>query len=223
MYALQYDLVKDFQPIALTARETPIIVARKTLPAKNLNELIAWLRANRAKASQATAGVGTPPHLYGILFQKIIDTQLTFVPYRGGAPAMQDLAAGQVDIDIESPVTSLPQIRAGTIKAYAVAANHRLAAAPEIPTVDEAGLPGFYVSTWFALFAPMGLPKDITAKLNAAVMVALADPALRHRISDLGLEIPPPEELTPDALARVQSADIAKWWPIIKAAGIKAE
>jgi tripartite-type tricarboxylate transporter receptor subunit TctC len=223
MYALQYDLVKDFEPIALTARETPIIVAKKAMPAESLNELIAWLRANPNKAFQATAGVGTPPHLSGILFQRITDTRMPFVPYRGAAPAMQDLVAGQVDIEIDSPVTSLPQIRAGSIKAYAVAANRRLLAAPEIPTVDEAGLPGFHVSTWFALFAPKGLPRDVTAKLNAAVTIALSDPAVRHRIADLGLEIPPPDELTPQALGAVQKADIEKWWPIVKAAGIRAE
>jgi tripartite-type tricarboxylate transporter receptor subunit TctC len=148
---------------------------------------------------------------------------LQFVPYRGAAPAMQDLMAGQVDINIDSPVTALPQIRAGAIKAYAVAAKRRLAAAPEIPTVDEAGLPGFYISSWFALFAPRGLPKDVTAKLNAAVVSALADPAVRQRLADLGLEIPPREDQTPEALSAVQKADIEKWWPIIKAAGIKAE
>jgi tripartite-type tricarboxylate transporter receptor subunit TctC len=223
MYTLQYDLVKDFEPISLTARETPIIVARKGMPARDLNELIGWLKANPNKALQATAGVGTPPHLAGILFQSVTNTRLLFVPYRGAAPAMQDLMAGQVDIDIDSPVTTLPQIRAGTIKAYAVAAKIRLAAAPDIPTVDEAGLPGFYVSSWFALFAPRGLPKDVTAKLNDAVVSALADPAVRHRIADLGLEIPPREEQTPEALGALQKADIERWWPIIKSAGIKAD
>jgi tripartite-type tricarboxylate transporter receptor subunit TctC len=223
IYALAYDLVTGFEPIALTAREELIIVARKTMPANDLNELIGWLKANPSKASQATGGIGTPPHIAGVLFQNLTDTRLQFVPYRGSAPAMQDLMAGQVDIEIDSPITSLPQIRAGSIKAYAVTARHRLAAALDIPTVDEAGLPGFYFSNWFAIFAPKGLPKDVAAKLNAAVMSALADPAVRRQIADLGLEIPPPQEQTPEALGAEQKADIEKWWPIIKAAGIKLE
>jgi tripartite-type tricarboxylate transporter receptor subunit TctC len=223
IYALQYDLLKDFEPVSLTAREQLIIVARKTMPASNLNELIAWLKANPSKASQATGGAGTPPHIAGVFFQSLTDTHLQFVPYRGSAPAMQDLIAGQVDIEIDSPVTSLPQIRAGAIKAYAVTAKHRLASAPEIPTVDEAGLPGFYFSNWFALFAPRGVPQDIIAKINTAVMGALADPAVRRQVADLGVEISSREEQTPAALGAAQKADIAKWWPIIKAAGIKAE
>jgi len=223
IYTLPYDVVKDFEPIALTARESLIIVAKKAMPAKDLKELIAWLKVNQSNATQATAGVGTPPHIAGVLFQNAINTQLQFVPYRGGAPAMQDLMAGQVDIEVDSPISSLPQIRAGTIKAYAVAAKRRLAAAPEIPTVDEAGLPGFYYSNWIALFAPRGLSKDVATKLNAAVVAALADPTVRQRLADLGLEIPPREEQTPEALAAVQKADIEKWWPLIRAAGIKAE
>src|SRR5262249_13205988 len=154
--------------------------AKKTMPAKDLNELVAWLKANPNKASQANAGLGSPSHIAGVLFQHAAGIQSQLVPYRGAAPAMQDLIAGQVDIEVDSPVTSLPQIRAGTIKAYAVAAKHRLAAAPEIPTVDEAGLPGFYYSNWFGLFAPKGVPKDVIAKLNAAVVSALADPAVRQ-------------------------------------------
>jgi tripartite-type tricarboxylate transporter receptor subunit TctC len=223
VYRLQYDPVKDFEPVALTARTSPVIVAKRTMPAKDLNEFIAWLKANPNKASQATAGVGSPQHISGLFFQSLTGTKFQFVPYRGAAPAMQDLMSGQVDMAIDSPVVALPQIRAGTIKGYAIAAKRRSVAAPEIPTVDEAGLPGFHVSNWFALFAPRGVPKDITAKLNAAVLDALADPAVRRRIADIGLEIPPREEQTPEALAAVQRADIEKWWPIIKAAGIKAE
>jgi tripartite-type tricarboxylate transporter receptor subunit TctC len=222
-YTLQYDVVKDFEPVALVARQSLIIVARKTLPANNLNELIAWLKANPNKALEATAGVGTPQHLTGVFFQNLTGTKSQFVPYRGAAPAMQDLLSGQVDFVIESPVIVLPQIRAGTIKAYAVTAKHRSASAPEIPTVDEAGLPGFYYSDWFALFAPRGVPSDIIGKLNAAAVNALADPIVRQRVTDLGLEIPPPEQQTTSALGAQQKADIEKWWPIIKTAGIRAE
>jgi len=222
MYTLQYDVSKDFEPIALAARESLIVVGRKSLPAKDLNELLAWIKAN-PNATQATAGVGTPPHLGGILFQSISGARAQFVPYRGAAPAMQDLLAEQVDFDITSPVTTLPQIRSGSIKAYAVAAKTRLAAASEIPTADEAGLQGFYAGSWFAFFAPRGVPKDVIVRLNASVASALSDPAIRQRITDLGLEISPRDEQTPEALSATQKADIEKWWPIIKAAGIKVD
>ena len=156
-------------------------------------------------------------------FQKETGTRFQFVPYRGAGPAMQDLIAGQIDLMILDPPTSLPQVRAGSIKAYAVTAKTRLAAAPDIPTVDEAGLPGFYISLWNGLWAPKGTPKDIIAKLNAAVVEALADPTVRQRLADLGQEIPPREQQTPEALAHFQKAEIEKWWPIIKAANIKGE
>jgi tripartite-type tricarboxylate transporter receptor subunit TctC len=221
IYTLDYDVVNDFEPIALAARESLLIVAKKTMPANDLRELIDWLKAHPNQATEATAGVGTPPHIAGVLFQRITGTQLQFVPYRGAAPAMQDLIAGRVDVDIDSPVTALPQIRAGSVKVYAVAGDARLASAPDIPTVDEAGLPGFYVSTWFAIFAPKGLPDDIARKLNAALVRGLADPKARQRIADLGLEVPPSGEQVPEVLRRLQRDDIAKWWPIITAAGIK--
>jgi tripartite-type tricarboxylate transporter receptor subunit TctC len=223
VYTLQYDAVKDFEPIALVARTSLVIVARKSMPAEDLNLLIAWLKANPNRASQATAGVGSPQHIAGAFFQSLTGTKLQFVPYRGAAPAMQDLVSGQVDMDIDAPAIALPQIRSGAIKGYAVAAKRRLAAAPEIPTADEAGLPGFHFSDWFALFAPRGIPRDVTVKLNGAAAAALNDAAVRQRITDLGLEIPLPEEQTPAALGAQQQADIEKWWPFIKAAGIKAE
>jgi tripartite-type tricarboxylate transporter receptor subunit TctC len=222
MYTLQYDLVNDFEPIALAAREALIVVGRKSLPANDLTGLIAWLKANPA-ANQATAGVGTPPHLGGILFQQLTGARAQFVPYRGAAPAMQDLIAEQVDFDITSPVTTLPQIRQASIKGYAVASKTRLAAAPDIPTTDEAGLPGFYAGSWFAFFGPRGLPNEVVAKLNASVRNALNDPAVRRRITELGLEIPSPQDQSPGALAAAQKADIGKWWPIIKGAGIKID
>jgi tripartite-type tricarboxylate transporter receptor subunit TctC len=222
MYSLNYDLVKDFEPIALAARESVIIVGRKSLPANDLSGLIAWLKAT-PNATQATAGIGTPPHLAGILFQSMSGARAQFVPYRGAAPAMQDLLAEQVDFDITSPVTTLPQIRIGAIKAYAVAAKIRLAVAPGIPTVDEAGLPGFYAGSWFAFFGPRGVPKEVVAKLSASITHALADPAVRQRITDLGFEIPSPDGQTAKALAAAQHADIEKWWPIIKAAGVKID
>jgi tripartite-type tricarboxylate transporter receptor subunit TctC len=223
IYTLQYDVAKDFEPIALLANTAQLIVAKNAVPANDLTELIAWLKANPGKALHGTAGVGSPPHIAGVLFQHITDTQFQFVHYRGAAPLIQDLVAGQIDIENDAPANCLPHVRAGTIKAFAVTARSRLASAPDIPTVDEAGLPGFYLTVWFAFFAPKGTPKPIIDKLNAATVEALAAPEVRARFADLGLDLFPREEQTPEALAAVQKADIEKWWPIIKAAGIKAE
>jgi tripartite-type tricarboxylate transporter receptor subunit TctC len=223
IYTLQYDVVKDFEPIALLASAPQLILARNAVPANDLIGLIAWLKANPDKASQGTAGVGSPPHIAGILFQHMTDTRFQFVHYRGSAPAVQDLVAGQIDIGNDSPITSLPQVRAGSIKAYAVTAKSRLASALDIPTVDEAGLPGFYFAVWFAFFAPKGTPKPIIDKLNVATVEALGAPGVRARFADLGLDLFPREQQTPAALGALQKADIDKWWPIIKAAGIKAE
>jgi tripartite-type tricarboxylate transporter receptor subunit TctC len=221
IYTLQYDVVKDFEPIALLANTPQLIEAKNTVPANDLAGLIVWLKANPNKALFGTAGVGSPPHISGVLFQQLTDTRFQFVHYRGGAPMLQDLVAGQTDFDLGAPVTSLPQVRAGSIKAFAVTTRSRLASAPDIPTVDEAGLPGFYFTAWFAFFAPKGTPKPIIDKLNAATVEALATPEVRARLADLGFELFPREEQTPEALAAVQKADIEKWWPIIK--GIKAE
>jgi len=223
IYKLQYDVVKDFEPIALLANTPLLIIAKTAVPANDLTGLIAWLKANPDKASLGTAGVGSPQHIAGILFQQLTDTRFQFVHYRGAAPLMQDLVAGQIDITIDAPAISLPQVRAASIKAYAVTVRTRLASAPDIPTVDQAGLPGFYPTAWFAFFAPKGTPKPIIDKLNAATVEALAAPEVRARFADLGLELFPREQQTPEALAAVQKADIEKWWPIIKAAGIKAE
>ena len=170
-----------------------------------------------------TAGIGSPGHVGGVFFQNTTDTRFQFVPYRGDGPAMQDLVGGQTDMMISSPTAAVAQVRSGNIKAYAVTAKSRLPAAPDIPTVDEAGLPGFYLSNWYALFGPKGTPKIIVNRLNAAVVDALADSVVRSRLSDQGQEIPTSEQQTPDALAIYQKAEIEKWWPIIKAANIKGE
>jgi tripartite-type tricarboxylate transporter receptor subunit TctC len=223
VYPLPYDLLKDFEPISLISTNAYLIVAKNAVPASDLKSFIAWLKANPDKASEGTAGAGSPQHVSGVFFQKATGTRFQFVPYRGAAPAMQDLLAGHIDMIIDDPTNSLPQVRAGRIKAFAVTAKARLAAAPDIPTVDEAGLPGFYFSRWHALWAPKGTPKEAIAKLNAAVVTALADPAVRARLADLGQDIYPREQQTPEALATLHRAEIEKWWPIIRAAGIKME
>jgi tripartite-type tricarboxylate transporter receptor subunit TctC len=224
IYTLQYDLVKDFEPVALISRGLGMVItAKKTIPAKSLHELIAWLKTNPDRASVGTAGVGSPPHVAAALFRNLTDTRFQFVHYRGSAPAVQDLVAGHIDLMLDSPTTSLPQVRAGSIKAYAVTAKSRLAAAPDIPTVDEAGLPGMYLSAWFALWAPKGTPNDVIARLNLGARSALADPAMGARLADLAQESFPPDQQSPEALGALQKADIEKWWPIIKAAGIKAK
>ena len=223
IYALPYDVVNDFEPIVLMSRNAQVIVARKTLPADDLKGLIAWLKANPDVATAGTAGAGSPQHVMGVLFQNTTGTHFRFVPYRGGAPAMQDLIAGRIDLIFADQTTSLPQVRSGGIRAYAVTGKGHLVAAPDIPTVDEAGLPGFYCSVWNALFAPKGTPRAVIAKLNAAAAGALAEPAVRQRLADLGQQIVPSEEQTPEALAALQRAEIQKWWPIIKAAGIRTE
>jgi tripartite-type tricarboxylate transporter receptor subunit TctC len=221
-YALQYDVLNDFEPVALLTSTPFLFLAKKTLPADDLKSLIAWLKANPDKASSGIS-LGGIVHVAGVLFQKETGTRFQFVPYRGGAPTLQDLVAGQIDLAILDPPTSLAQVRAGRVKAFAVTAAIRLSSAPDIPTVDEAGVPGFYASSWYGLWAPARTPANIIGKLNAAVGVALADPGVRARLADLGLEISPRDQQTPEALAALQKAEIEKWWPIIKAAGIKAQ
>jgi len=201
-----------------------LIVARKTMPANDLNAFVAWLKENPNQATQGTTGAGGVSTVGGLFFRKATGTQFRFVPYRGGlGPAMQDLVAGQIDFMIDTTANSLPQVRAGTIKAYAVMAKSRLPAAPEIPTVDEAGLPGLYALNWQAMFVPKGTPEDVVAKLNAALTTALADATVRRRLADIGQEIFPRAQQTPDALAAWQKAEIEKWWPIVKEANIKTE
>jgi tripartite-type tricarboxylate transporter receptor subunit TctC len=223
IYPLQFDLVKDFEPVGLIATQPFLIVARKTMPASDLKELIAWLRANQDKASQGNSGVGTPSHVGGLMFQNAIGAKYTMVPYRGAGQSMQDLVAGQLDVQLDTPAVSMPQVRAGNIKAYAVTAKARIPVAPDIPTTDEAGLPGFYFSFWHAFWVPKGTPKEIVAKLNDALVKALADTDTRDRLTKIAQEIFPREQQTPEALAAFHKAEIEKWWPIIKEAGIKAQ
>src|SRR5262252_4552455 len=224
LYTLQYDVVKDFEPISLVASNPSLIVAKNTMPGGNLSELIAWLKANPGKASQGTAGVGSPAHVSGAFFQSLTGTRFEFVPYaRGAAPAMQDLIGGHVDLMFDQSSNSLPHVRSGRIKAYAVASKTRLASAPGIPTVDEAGLPGFYVSVWTGLWAPKGTPKRVIDRLDDAVVRALSDPRVRQRFGELGLEIPSGALQTPEGFGAFHKAEVDKWWPIIKAAHIKAE
>jgi tripartite-type tricarboxylate transporter receptor subunit TctC len=223
VFNLQYDVQKDFAPITPIATQSFLIVGKKTVQANTLNELIRWLKANPDKAVQGTGGPGGVPHLAGMLFQKQTGTRFRLVPYRGTALAINDLVAGHIDLMIDAANNTLPHVRAGTIKAYAVTAKSRVPMAPDIPTVDEAGLGGFYVSSWQALHAPKGTPPAVVVKLNTAVVEALADPAVRQRLAELGQEIFPREQQTPEALAALQQADIEKWWPIIRAADIKVE
>jgi tripartite-type tricarboxylate transporter receptor subunit TctC len=224
VYKLPYDVAKDFEPVSLLTIEPLIIVGKTALPANNLKELIGWLKENPDKAMQGTSGPASADQIAGVSFQQETATRFQFVPYRGSAPQMHDLIGGQIDIVIAPATTYLPQVRAGSVKAYAVTADSRLSEAPGIPTVDEAGLPGFYFSIWIGLWAPKGTPKSVIAKLNAAAVDALASTTVRARLAGGGgRAIPPREQQSPEALAALQKADIDKWWPIVKAAGIRAE
>jgi tripartite-type tricarboxylate transporter receptor subunit TctC len=223
IYSLNYDLVNDFEPIALLPSNNQLIIASKATPANNLRELISWVKQNSAKVTGGTAGLGSPSHIAAAYFQSMIGVQFQLVPYRGTPQVLSDLIAGRVDLLFDQASSSLAQVRGGNIKAFAVTAKSRLAAAPEIPSVDEAGLPGFYTTFWFGLWAPKGTPGRIIDRLNTALVDTLADATVRSRLGELGSEIPPREQQTPQALAALQKAEIEKWWPIIKAANIKAE
>ena len=223
IYNLGFDYLTDFEPVALAVTQPFLIDARKTMPATNLKELIAWIKANPDKVTMGTSGVGSPSHVAGVLMENLIGVKWQMVSYRSAGLATQDLLAGITDIQLDTPAVSLPHVKSGDLKAYAVTAKERIAVAPDIPTTDEAGLPGYYFSFWHAMWAPKGTPQPIVAKLNAAVMAALADPDTRQKLLDLAQVIYPREQQTPQALHAFQKAEIEKWWPIIKAAGIKAE
>jgi tripartite-type tricarboxylate transporter receptor subunit TctC len=223
IYKLGYDLVTDLEPVVLLPSNPMIIVSKNAVPAKTLKELLAWLKARPAPATAGTAGAGSGSHIAALYFENVTGIKLQYVPYRGTAPAMNDLVGGQIDLIVDQTSNSISQVRAGTIRAYAVTADKRVASAPDIPTTDEAGLSGFHMTLWSGLWAPKGTPKDIVAKLNAATVDALNDPDVRKQLENLGLQIPPADQLTPEALGAWQKAEIVKWWPMLKAANVRVE
>jgi tripartite-type tricarboxylate transporter receptor subunit TctC len=222
IYKLQYNTLTDFQPVALLSNNPGLIVGRKDLPANNLKELVAYLKARPDTVRQGTSGVGGFGHIGGVFMEKMVGTRQQFIPYRGAAPMMQDLLAGRVDMLIDTPTSSIPQIRSGAVKGFAVMSKKRLAAIPDVPTVDEAGVPELYLFQWNAIWAPRGTPRHAVDKLNKAAVAAIADPAVHKRLADLGQDFYPPEQMTPDALGAFQKAELDKWVPIISAANIKA-
>lgn len=221
--AISYNALTDFEPVALLPSYPFLLVTTNDVPARNLQELIAWFKASPEKVLQGTVGAGTMQQLCGLLLQKTIGTKWQFVPYRGGPPAMQDLLAGQINFMCTTTGGFLPLVHDGRIRGYAVTAKKRIDAAPEIPTANESGLPGFYTSVWNALWVPKGTPKETIAKLNAAVTAGLADPELQKRMTEMGLDNVDGDQHSPEALGALRQAEIDKWWPIIKAAGLKAE
>jgi tripartite-type tricarboxylate transporter receptor subunit TctC len=221
IYNLNYDLQTDFEPIGLISLNPQLLVARKTLPADDLKALVAWMKQNPGDAKFVNQNAAA--QVSGLLLEKLTDTKVLFIPYRGAGPAMTDLISGQVDLLVAQGAVTLPQIRAGAIKAIVNMSPQRSGAIPDIPTSDEAGVPGLYMSGWFGLFAPKATPRAVIARLNDAMVEALADPRVRMRFAELGLDIAPRVQQTPSALAAFQKAEIEKWWPIIKAAGIRGE
>jgi tripartite-type tricarboxylate transporter receptor subunit TctC len=221
IYPLTFDLLNDLDPVGLIGGNPMLIVSKNAVPAKDLKELLAWIKANEANVTFGTAGVGSGSHFCGVYLQNLIGTKARYVPYRGTGPAMQDLVGGQIDIIVDQASNSMPQVQGGKIRAYAVMDKKRLAIAPTIPTVDEAGLPGFHVQLWSGMWVPKGTPKDVVAKLNASLRDALTDAAVLKRFADLGLEAAPKDRQSPEALKAHQKTEVDKWWPMIKAAGIK--
>jgi tripartite-type tricarboxylate transporter receptor subunit TctC len=210
LYPLPFDLLTDLEPISLLTSYPMLLLTKTTVPAKDLRELIAWLKANQEKVSVGTIGVGSAAHVAAVYFENLTGLKFQFVPYRGAAPAIQDLIAGQIDVLFDHLANALPQVREGKVRAYAVTANSRSPSAPDIPTVDEAGVAGLYINIWYGLWVPKGTPAEIKAKLNAAVVEALADPKVRQQLTDLGQVIPPRDQQTPGALAAYQNAEIQK-------------
>jgi tripartite-type tricarboxylate transporter receptor subunit TctC len=223
MYDLQYDVVRDFEPVSLLPSAPQIIVTPNAVPATNLRELLAWIKADPSKVSYGTSGHGSPSHVSGVLLQNVTGAKFQLVPYRGAALVMQDMVAGTIQMSMFPVTVSLPQVKAGHARSYAITSPKRSAAAPEIPSVDEAGLPNFHISLWWGFWMPKGTPKDIVAKVNAAVVETLADPAVQKRVADQGLDMPAPDQRTSEALAAYQKAEIDKWWPIIRSANIRAQ
>jgi tripartite-type tricarboxylate transporter receptor subunit TctC len=223
IYKLGYDLVADLEPVALLPSNPMIIVSKNAVPAKSLKEFLDWLKARPAPATAGTAGAGSGSHIAGLYFENITGIKLQYVPYRGTGPAMNDLVAGQIDMIVDQTSNSIGQVRAGNIRAYAITDARRVESAADIPTVDEAGLPGFHMTLWSGMWVPKGTPLDIVGKLNAAAVDALNDPAVRKQLENLGLQMPPKDKQSPQALGDWQKAEIAKWWPMIKAANVKVD
>ncbi len=223
LYSLPYDLLKDLEPIALLTSYPMLLLTRNDVPAKNLTELTSWLKANQDKVSVGTIGVGSAAHVAAVYYEHLAGLKFQFVPYRGAGPALQDLMGGRIDLLFDHLPNALPQVREGKVKAFAVTANTRSPTAPEIPTVDEAGLAGLYINIWYGLWVPKGTPAEVKARLNAAVVETLADPKVQKQLTELGQVIPPRDQQTPEALAAYQKAEIEKWWPIVKAADMKGE
>jgi tripartite-type tricarboxylate transporter receptor subunit TctC len=223
IYKLGYDLIADLEPVVMLPSNPMIIVSKNAVPAKSLAELLAWMKSRPAPVTAGTAGAGSGSHIGGLYFESVTGIKLQYVPYRGTGPALNDLVAGQIDIIVDQTSNSINQVRAGNIRAYAVTDEKRVEQAPAIPTTDEAGLPGFHMTLWSGLWVPKGTPKEIVAKLNNAAVAALNDPTVRTQLENLGLQMPAADQLTPEALGTWQKAEIAKWWPMLKAANVKVE
>jgi tripartite-type tricarboxylate transporter receptor subunit TctC len=223
IHTLTFDTLKDLAPVALLATNPSVIVSKNAVPASNLAELVVWVKANQDKVSAGTSGPGSGTHIGGLLFQSLTGTRFPFVSYRGAGPAMQDMVAGQIDLMFDQISNSIAQVRGGQIKAYGVMSANRSPAAPDIPTVNEAGLPGLHMSIWHGLWAPKGTPKDVIDRLNSAVAETLADAAVQKRLADIGQEIAPREQQSAEALGAFHKAETEKWWPIIKAADVKPQ
>ena len=223
IYKLSYDLVGDLEPVVLLPSNPMIIVSKNAVPAKTLGELIAWLKSRPVPATAGTAGAGSGSHIAGLAFENATGIKLQYVPYRGTGPAMNDLVAGQIDIIVDQLSNSINQVRARTIRGYAVTDTKRSEQGTDIPTTDEAGLAGFHMTLWSGLWVPKGTPKEIVARLNSAAIDALGDGEVRKQLENLGLQMPPADRLTPEALGAWQKAEIERWWPIIKAANVKVD
>ena len=221
--SVSFDVLKDLDPVAMVATNPQIIVSNPSAPAKNLQELVAWCKQQGDRIAVGTGGPGTPAHISAVYFANTTGAPVTPVHYKGSGPAMLDLIAGHIQLGFEQAANALPHIRANKIRAYAVTAKTRLASAPDIPTVDEAGLPNFYMSIWHAFWVPKGTPREVVARLNGALREALADPAVKKRLEDLGQEIPVADQQGPEALRAFHKAEVEKWWPVIKGAGIRAD